>query len=81
MVDENVIYCRAVWKETKKVVDQHTTPSQRKKSYVWHVTSFKCWEFHAFDGFYWSGQAHNAFDARVKGWEAWLRHKEVEGYK
>lgn len=36
------------------------------------------WEFHGPDKFYWHGNAGNAWDARYKGWMAWLRHKGVE---
>lgn len=32
------------------------------------------WEFH-FNDFYWHGSAANAFDARYKGWSAWLEVK------
>ncbi len=35
------------------------------------------WEFHGPDKFYWHGRASNAFEARYKGWMAWLRHKGV----
>lgn len=31
------------------------------------------WEFHGPDEFYWSGRAYNAYDARAKGWQAYLR--------
>jgi hypothetical protein len=30
------------------------------------------WEFHGPDAFYWNGRAANAYDARQKGWNAWL---------
>lgn len=35
------------------------------------------WEFHGPDGFYWNGNAGNAYDARYQGWMAWLKHKGV----
>ena len=38
------------------------------------------WEFHGPDDFYWHGRASNAFDARAKGWGAYLRKmgKDIE---
>ena len=31
------------------------------------------WEFHGPDDFYWHGRASNAYEARAKGWESWMR--------
>jgi hypothetical protein len=36
------------------------------------------WEFHGPDDFYWHGSASNAYDARYKGWSAWLESKGVD---
>ena len=36
------------------------------------------WEFHGPESFYWHGQADNAYDARAKGWMAWLHQKGVD---
>ena len=33
------------------------------------------WEFRGPDNFYWYGSASNAYDARAKGWQRWLRSK------
>lgn len=33
------------------------------------------YEFHGPDGFYWHGRAGDAYDARAKGWSAWLERK------
>lgn len=35
------------------------------------------WEFHGPDKFTWNGRASNGYEARTKGWMAWLRHKGV----
>lgn len=42
-----------------------------KDAWVWHFHRDH-WEFHGPDKFYWHGRAHNAYDARYKGWSAWL---------
>lgn len=43
--------------------------------------TFEChpssWEFHGPDKFYWKGEAINAYDCLVKGWEAYLKFKGV----
>jgi hypothetical protein len=38
------------------------------------------WEFHGPDDYYWHGGACNAYEARYKGWCAWLRKEGAEGY-
>lgn len=37
------------------------------------------WEFHGPDEFYWHGSAGDAYEARYKGWMAWLEkfHPDV----
>lgn len=42
---------------------------------AWVHKTFDQWEFHGPDEFYWHGRAQDAWDARVKGWTAWLRRK------
>lgn len=42
-----------------------------KDAWVWNAGHGR-WEFHGPDGFYWHGRAANAYDARWKGWSAWL---------
>lgn len=34
------------------------------------------WEFHGPNSFYWHGRAFSGWEARQKGWEAWLRTKD-----
>lgn len=47
-----------------------------KDAWVW-----KCgrdhWEFHGPDDFYWHGSASDAYEARFKGWHAWLEKQEA----
>lgn len=42
-----------------------------KDGWVW-CAGRDHWEFHGPD-FYWHGSAGNAYDARYKGWCAWLK--------
>lgn len=42
-----------------------------KDAWVWDAGRDH-WEFHGPDGFYWHGSAGNAYEARYKGWSAWL---------
>jgi hypothetical protein len=42
-----------------------------KDAWVWHAGRGH-WEFHGPDKFYWHGHAANAYEARFKGWSAWI---------
>ena len=39
-------------------------------AWVWHAGRDH-WEFH-FGAYYWNGRASNAYDARAKGWSAYI---------
>jgi hypothetical protein len=43
----------------------------RKDAWVWKAGR-NHWEFHGPGGYYWHGRAHDAYEARAKGWRAWL---------
>lgn len=47
-----------------------------KDAWVW-CAGRDHWEFHGPGGYYWHGSATNAFEARYKGWMAWLRFKGI----
>lgn len=49
-----------------------------KDAWVWHF-SRDHWEFHGPGDYYWNGRASNAYEARYKGWMAWLRKQGWEG--
>ena len=67
-------YLRAVVSDVRKHIDGVTV------SRAWvHRASFDQWEFH-FEDFYWHGGAWDAYDARAKGWSAYLAKKGVKGY-
>ena len=44
----------------------------RQSAWV-HTSGRDQWEFRGPDGFYWHGKASNAYEARAKGWQAWLK--------
>ena len=44
------------------------------KSWTWKLDDDH-YEFHGPDKFYWHGSADNAYDARAKGWSAYLDMK------
>lgn len=52
----------------------------RKAAWVYGPMFRDDWEFHGPDAFYWHGEAANAYDARAKGWRAWLRKQGAPGY-
>ncbi|HWS68097.1 MAG TPA: hypothetical protein VN325_35440 [Steroidobacteraceae bacterium] len=71
MSDINIGFCRALLRIVLTDIKPLTTPAERKDAWV-----YKCmedhWEFHGPSGFYWHGSADNAYDARAKGWQAWM---------
>ena len=59
---------------TMKDVRKHTDAQQRKNAWAHKDSASRnSWEFHGPDGFYWYGSAANANDAKMSGWECWLR--------
>ncbi len=72
-------FCRALLALAHASVRRHFPRVHlRKDAWVWNAGRDH-WEFHGPEDFYWHGRAANAFDARYKGWMAWLCHKGVEG--
>jgi hypothetical protein len=56
-----------------------THPHLRVMRDAWvHTSDRKLWEFHGPDGFYWWGRAADAYDARFKGWSAWLEKQGLD---
>jgi hypothetical protein len=84
MTDPSIIMCRHLLGQIAKDVKDHF-PTVRviKDAWVWHAGRSH-WEFHGpalKDGdseFYWHGRAGNAYDARYKGWCAWLLAKGID---
>ena len=72
-------FCRTHLRIVMEDVKRLTIAEQRKGAWVWH-DGRQMAEFHGPDKFYWSGNACCKWEARAKGWEAWLRefHPEFE---
>jgi hypothetical protein len=48
-----------------------------KDAWVWCAGRHH-WEFHGPNNYYWHGHAGNAYEARFKGWSAWLESTEQQ---
>jgi hypothetical protein len=78
MTDINIIFCRRLLADIHAVLRQHYPHIKvRKDAWVWHAGRGH-WEFHGPADFYWHGRADNAYDARHKGWNAWIEKQEVD---
>lgn len=81
----DVAFCRSLLREAHRLVKHHfPLINLREEAWVYH-SGRDDWEFHGPKGpggvddqFYWYGSASNAYEARYKGWMAWLRHVGVE---
>lgn len=70
-------FCRSLLSQAHELVKLHYPETNlRADAWVWHFQRDD-WEFHGPDGFYWNGSATNAWEARYKGWMAWLNAKGV----
>ena len=79
-MSEDHTFCRLYVKEVMKAVRKYTTAEQRKKAWAWKMDSLgRTGEFHGPDDFYWHGSAHCLWEARAKGWEAWMQKQGFEG--
>jgi len=77
MADINISFSRSLLSEAHALVKRNF-PRINLKTGAWTYHFHRdSWEFHGPDKFYWHGRAGNAFDARYKGWMAWLRHKGI----
>lgn len=70
MADINITFCRTL---LRQVLPEVRASGKRinKDAWVWNAGRDH-WEFHGPDKFYWHGRAANAYEARYKGWRAWL---------
>lgn len=73
----NVLFARKLLTQAHKLVRKHFPRINVAKD-AWTHYSFNQYEFHGPDKFYWYGQADNAYEARYKGWMAWLKFKGIE---
>jgi hypothetical protein len=61
-------------------VRKHVEGVRLTEAWVWCASRRRGhWEFH-FRDFYWHGKADGAYDARYRGWAAYLESLGVEGY-
>jgi hypothetical protein len=78
MTDINILFCRRLLVLTHEDVKKfYPAINLKTAAWVWCGTR-DYWEFHGPDKYIWYGVADNAYDARAKGWGAWLRSKGVE---
>jgi hypothetical protein len=77
----NVEFCRIFLNMTlADLKAKLPTPwTERRAAWVYNVGTKKRphYEFH-FKDFFWHGTADNAYDARAKGWSAFMRSEGVE---
>lgn len=65
-------FSRVLLAQIMPEVREHTIIEQRKASYVMCLERGREYEFHGPEKFYWHGRASDAYEARYKGWDAWL---------
>lgn len=75
MTDINIAFSRGL---LAQIAPEVKAAGKRvfKDAWVWSAGRDH-WEFHTLatdtgTGFYWHGRASNAYEARYKGWSAWL---------
>lgn len=77
MSSTDVAFTRALLSEGHKAVKKHFPKMNLRDAWVWNAGRDH-WEFHGPDEYYWHGSAATAYEARYKGWMAWLHHKGLE---
>lgn len=66
----NIVFCRELLRATTLEVLDVAPDTNLRDAWVWKAGPDH-WEFH-FRDYYWQGCASNAYEARAKGWAAWL---------
>jgi hypothetical protein len=74
-MDINVIFCRRLLGELRRELYKHKVRPMADASVT---NSGRFWFFEGPNGFYWEGTADNAYDARYKGWCAWLEKEDMQ---
>lgn len=78
MTDIDLAVSRALLKQAHELVKlRYPEVNLRRDAWAYHFIR-DSWEFHGPDKFYWNGRANNAYEARYKGWMAWLRGQGIE---
>lgn len=74
-MDVDIAFSRLLLSKARQEVKKRfPSISILKDGWVWHFIRDN-WEFHGPNEFYWWGSAGNAYEARYKGWMAWLKFK------
>jgi len=73
----DTLFSRQLLKLAHRAVKSNFPTVKLKGAWVW-TDGRSHWEFHGPDQFYWNGRAGNAYDARYKGWMAWLTKQRGE---
>ena len=73
----NTTFCRSMLREATALVRAKFPDVKVRDAWTYHFRGDH-WEFHGPDKFYWHGSASGAYDARYKGWMAWLASKGVD---
>jgi len=76
MSSPDITFSRGCLTEAHALVRVHFPAVTLRSAWVWDAGRGR-WEFH-FGDFYWHGRASNAYDARYKGWMAWLHSKGLD---
>jgi hypothetical protein len=76
MADINISFSRALLAQVLPAV-RMAGHKPVKDAWVWSVGRGH-WEFHGPAGYYWHGSADNAYEARYKGWVAFLASKGID---
>ena len=78
MADINVLFTRRLLSMAHALVKKHYPQIDLRTKDAWVYRYGRSqWEFHGPADFYWHGNADNAYEARYKGWMAWLAERGV----
>jgi hypothetical protein len=70
------VICRSNLRQATALVRSNFPDTKLRDAWTYHYGRGD-WEFHAPDGFCWYGCADGAYDARYRGWMAWLESKGI----
>ena len=77
-MDINVAFSRALLRVGTTVMKKHFPHMHvMRDAWVWSAGDGN-WKFNGPDKFQWHGRAGNAYDARYKGWVAWMEKQGVK---
>lgn len=77
MAKVNTAFSQSMLRQATALVRAHFPDVKLREAWTYRFTGDQ-WEFHGPDKFYWNGNAGGAYDARYKGWMAWLKSKGID---